>query len=168
MAPQSIAARAGHAQHRVMHSLTPGEIGLRVSSARAGGRHECAAHPPRACPMVHQRAAGALPRRGTQRVHEASHRSAFHRGGSKGTRRHRSPPLSVSLNRPASVDTETTTWRGKRGAEARTVYAHGCGLGGSERKGWMVRLMPAPHNPAHPSDGGLQREGVLAFTVSFH
>ena len=69
---------------------------------------------------------------------DASHRSAFHRGGSKGTRRHRSPPLSVSLNRPASVDTETTTWRGKRGAEARTVYAHGCGSGGSERKGWMV------------------------------
>jgi hypothetical protein len=26
--------------------------------------------------------------------------------------------------------------------------------------------MSAPHNPAHPSDGGLQREGVLAFTVS--
>ena len=98
--------------------------------------------------MVHQRAAGALPR-GTQCAH-ASHRIPVR------------PPSIVMVQR-APVDTVAfhILQTGKR----TTVHAPSMrsDVVGAKSKG---RLKSVPHNPGPSDGGGLQGESELAFTVS--
>jgi hypothetical protein len=168
---QSIAARAGHAPHRAMHSLThrmastrcaanpPGPYGNPVRHL-ARVRSDCAYH--RHALVVDtnvQHTPSSLPHGAPAssrcvapgysvcaRLPPHSCSPTFHRGGSEGTRRHRGLPHSAS---------------GEKNHRARTFYALRCGGSQKQRSAEVC----APH-PGPSDGGGLQGESELAFTVS--